>query len=134
MRRVTPAASSLSAIVNPIFSIPPAYGSGGAGARTVVLEDFNGDGKLDLAVTNHCADSSCTTGAVGILLGNGDGTYQPAVSYSSGGYFTQTVAAADFNGDGKLDLALANQCNDSGCTNGSVTILLEMGMEPSAQR
>ena len=122
-RRVTPAASALSAIVNPIFSIPPAYGSGGAGARTVVLEDFNGDGKLDLAVTNHCADSSCTTGAVGILLGNGDGTYQPAVSYSSGGYFTQTVTAADFNGDGKLDLALANQCNDSACTNGSVTVL-----------
>jgi hypothetical protein len=55
----------VSAIVNPIFSIPPAYGSGGAGARTVLLEDFNGDGKLDLAVTNHCADSSCTSGAVG---------------------------------------------------------------------
>ena len=47
------------------------------------------------------------------MLGNGDGTYQPAVVYNSGGYFTQTVAAGDFNGDGKLDLALANQCNDA---------------------
>jgi hypothetical protein len=114
-------------IVDPIFFIPPTYGSGGAGARTVAIEDFNGDGKFDLAVTNHCADAGCTSGSVGILLGNGDGTYQPAVAYSSAGYFTQTVAAADLNGDGKLDLALANQCNDSGCTNGSVTVLLGNG-------
>ena len=126
-RTAIPSAIPMSAIVNPIFSIPSTYGSGGAGARTIVLEDFNGDGKLDLAVTNHCADSNCTSGSVGILLGNGDGTYQPAVSYNSGGYFTQTLVAADLNGDGKLDLALANPCNDSACTNGSVTVLLGNG-------
>ncbi len=116
-----------SSITDPIFFIPPTYPSGGMGARSVVVEDFNGDGKPDLAVSNHCFDTNCTSGAVGILLGNGDGTYQPAVSYNSGGYFTQTVAAGDFNADGKLDLALANQCNDTNCTNGSVTILLGNG-------
>ncbi len=116
-----------SSIDDPIFFIPPAYPSGAAGARSVVVEDFNGDGKPDLAVTNHCFDTNCTSGAVGILLGNGDGTYQPAVTYNSGGYFTQTVAAGDFNADGKLDLALANQCNDANCTNGSVTVLLGNG-------
>ena len=37
------------------------------------------------------------------------------------GYFTQSVTAADLNGDGKLDLALANQCNGDGSFRASVT-------------
>ena len=126
------AASSLrafgaSGIANPIFFVPPTYDTGGLGARTIAIEDFNRDNKPDLAITNHCFDSNCTTGSVGILLGNGDGTYQPPVSYNSGGYFTQSVTVGDFNGDGKPDLALANQCSDLGCSNGSVTILLGNG-------
>lgn len=63
------------------------------------IGDFNGDGKLDLAVPEN--------GQVDIFLGNGDGTFQPYVPYSCypcGG----SVAAADFNGDGKLDLAMGN--------------------------
>jgi hypothetical protein len=45
---------------------------------------------------------------VSILLGNGDGTFQAAVSYSSGGISALSVAVADVNGDGKLDLLVAN--------------------------
>ena len=133
MRRRSPLAASdlqalgASGIANPIFFIPPTYDTGGLGARTVAIEDFNRDGHADLAITNHCFDSNCATGSVGILLGNGDGTYQAPVSYNAGGYFTQAVTAGDFNGDGKGDLALANQCSDIGCTNGSVTILLGNG-------
>ena len=57
-----------------------------------------------------------STGGVGVLLGNGDGTFQPAMSYPSGGYSAFSVAAGDVNGDGSLDLLVANECSvvDSG--------------------
>src|SRR3984885_14366684 len=70
-----------------------------SGAYQVAVGDFNGDGKADLAITE------ATGSMVNILLGNGDGTFQPAVRYeSSGGAFT----VADFNGDGIPDLATAS--------------------------
>jgi hypothetical protein len=47
-------------------------------------------------------------GAVGILLGNGDGTFQPTLTYPSGGNRALTVAIGDLNGDGKLDLVVGN--------------------------
>jgi protocatechuate 3,4-dioxygenase beta subunit len=67
----------------------------------VTTGDFNGDGKLDLAVANEMSNT------VSILLGNGDGTFQTAVNYDVGSY-PRSVTAGDFNGDGKLDLAVAN--------------------------
>src|SRR5206468_1233709 len=45
---------------------------------------------------------------VSILLGNGDGTFQSAIGYPTGQTPNQ-VTAGDFNGDGRLDLAVANQ-------------------------
>ena len=71
------------------------------------MGDFNGDGKLDLAVSNLGDDTQGPKngGGVSVLLGNGDGTFQPAVSYLNDqkGLW---VTVADFNGDGKLDLAM----------------------------
>ena len=51
-----------------------------------------------------------SNGTVGVLLGNGDGTFQTAVTYGSGGYWANSVAVADVNGDGKPDLLVANFC------------------------
>jgi hypothetical protein len=91
---------------------------------TAVAEgDFNGDGKLDVAVTNG-GDNT-----VSILLGAGDGTFQPAGTFATGLY-PGAVAAGDFNKDGKLDLAVANiSCplTGGGCQSASVSILLGNG-------
>lgn len=74
---------------------------------SVVVGDFNGDGKLDLAVADqNCPNNTCGSGSVSILLGKGDGTFEPSVEYSTGPG-TYSVAVGDFNGDGKLDLAVA---------------------------
>jgi hypothetical protein len=86
----------------------------------VATADFNGDGKLDLAVPNV----SGTT--VSILLGNGDGTFQTQAQYQAG-YAPIAVGVADFNGDGKPDLAVVNNGNDSNGQPGTVTILLGNG-------
>jgi len=63
------------------------------GARTppgsygIALADLNGDGNLDAVVTNMCTtQADCTNGSVSVFLGNGDGTFQAGVIYSSGGY------------------------------------------------
>ena len=68
------------------------YGSGGYGADSVAVADVNGDGKPDIVVANACVDSSCaTTALVGVLLGNGDGTFQTAVTYGTGGWDTYSL-------------------------------------------
>jgi len=74
-----------------------------SGPTSIAVGDFNGDGKPDLAVANG------TSNDVSVLLGNGDGSFQTAVNYAIGSS-TQPVSLAtgDFNGDGILDLAVAN--------------------------
>jgi hypothetical protein len=72
---------------------------------SVAVDDFNGDGKLDLAVSNRGSNT------VSILLGNGDGTFQTAINSSVNN--PQSVVAGDFNKDGKLDLAVAKGGSNS---------------------
>jgi hypothetical protein len=94
----------------------------GTGPACVVVADFNRDGKLDLAMaTSRWQPSS---GAVSVLLGNGDGTFLGPVSYATGGENPQSLAVGDFNGDGVPDLAVANFGNTFAGTGASVSILL----------
>jgi hypothetical protein len=76
----------------------------GTSPQDVVRGDFNGDTRLDLAVTNY------STNTVSVLLGNGNGTFQSALT-SATGAGPQSVAVGDFNGDGKLDLATSNSAD-----------------------
>jgi len=111
------------------FAPAVTYGSGGYYALSVAVADVNGDGKPDLLVANYCgSDTESCSGTVGVLLGNGDGTFQPAVTYASGGVYAWSVVVADVNGDGRPDLVVANDCDiGSSCNNGVVGVLLGNG-------
>ncbi len=107
------------------------YDSGGTSPNSnfvgaVVVADVNGDGKPDIVVANQ-AGSTSGDGTVGVLIGNGDGTFQPVVPYDSGGSGTNGLAVADLNGDGYPDLIVSNNClNPSSCASqiGGVAVLL----------
>jgi dienelactone hydrolase len=87
------------------FQSEVAYPTGSA-PFAVAVGDFNGDGRLDLAVANGC--TNCPFGgSVSILLGNGNGTFQTHVDYATGNN-PGAITVGDFNEDGKLDLAVVN--------------------------
>ena len=95
----------------------------GVNPNFVVVGDFNGDGIPDLAISSY---SYTSTDTVRILLGNGDGTFQPPASYVCGARPVGLVAG-DFNGDGVLDLAVANEDGIGPDYRGSVHVLLGNG-------
>jgi hypothetical protein len=105
------------------------YTSGGYLAYSLAIADVNGDGHPDVVVANFCVDIGCSErGSVGVLLGNGDGTFQAVTTYDSGAYSTDSVAVADVNGDGKPDLLVANQCADAKCDKvGKIGVLMGNG-------
>ena len=109
------------------------YPSGGMDAGFVAIADLNGDGKMDVVVSNTFACNTCTTnGSVGILLGNGNGTFQAVRIYDSGGSGAGAIAVADVNRDGKPDVLVTNACAsgtscDGDSNTGLVAVLLGNG-------
>jgi len=115
------------------FQTAVAYGSGGWESYSVAVSDVNGDGNPDVVVANWCASTDCGNGSAGVLLGNGDGTFQTAVAFSSGDLYAAAVAVADLNGDGKPDLVLANSCASANdCATGSAGVLINTTLTPTA--
>lgn len=86
---------------------------------SLVVGDFNGDSKPDLAVALGYGGNA-TPGSVAILLGNGDGTFGAATEFGVGGG-PVSVATGDLDRDGKLDLAVANTFD------GTVSVLFGNG-------
>jgi len=93
---------------------------------SAAVADYNGDGKPDIALTNStgaCGSALYPHGKVSLLIGMGTGAF----SVAPGSPFTvgtnpQSVAAADFNGDGRPDLVVANNGSND------LTILSGLGV------
>jgi hypothetical protein len=96
---------------NGTFQPPLSFGAG-PDPVSLVAGDFNDDGKLDLAVADDGGFSPIsgtrTGGCISLLLGNGDGTFQPATTIAAESD-PNSLVAGDFTGDGNLDLAVADE-------------------------
>jgi len=86
------------------------------------IGDFNGDGKLDLAVAN--CPYPWGNGTISVLLGDGTGNFIPVPSVPAGRFLPYTLAIGDFNEDGKLDMAVFGIPNNGGAT---YTVLIFLG-------
>ena len=82
----------------------------------LTVGDFNNDHRLDVAVTGFAGEGA----NLGTLLGNGDGTLQPALIHPLNST-PASVAAGDFSRDGNLDVAISDYLG------GGVAVLLGNG-------
>lgn len=107
----------------------------GTAPQSVAAGDFNGDGRLDLAIAN------AASGTVTVLLGSGAGTFDTVASSPATGLAPSSIAVGDFNGDNRLDLAVTNGGSNNltvllGNGNGSFTTAasspIATGSQPSS--
>src|SRR5437016_14376495 len=96
-------ASSESALAQTVSFIGHADFAAGSNPASVAAGDFNRDGVLDLATANYGSNN------VSVLLGNGDGTFQPARTFATGGWPPAVALVGDVDLDGR-DLSAATHC------------------------
>jgi hypothetical protein len=83
-----------------------------ADLNDITAADITGDGRLDLIGVRGRYDFWTTViepGQVVVYAGNGNGTFQPGVSYTTGVNGSTSVVVGDFNGDARLDVATSNR-------------------------
>ena len=102
-----------SVAATPAFAPQPTLATG-SGPTSLALGDVNSDGNADIVVANTFSSS------VGVLLGNGDGTFLPQAAFQAG-VNPFAVAVADLNGDGLPDIIVANT------TSNTVGVLMNEG-------
>jgi hypothetical protein len=110
------------------FQSPMSFAVSGQDPVSIAVADLNGDGKPDIVEVSYFGIYGSS---ISVLLGNGDGTFQPQVTYNPQSASVAWVAIADVNGDGKPDLVIANTCGMAyNCypdAEGSVSVLLGNG-------
>jgi hypothetical protein len=89
--------------IRQLFSTVAMSSSSPTCCTALTVGDFNNDGKLDIATGSDNPNQG-----VYVWLGNGDGTFQNLIATSSPFYHQYAMLAADFNGDGRLDLAVSD--------------------------
>ena len=103
------------------------YGTG-TSPEYIDVSDFNGDGNADFAVGN------ANSANFSVYLGNGAGGFTQAASspFGMGGSFTRFIVAEDFDRNGKIDIATANEMSHNvsimtGNGNGGFTLAAQIG-------
>ena len=115
-------AGSATATVS--FTTATYFPNGARDLRGIVAGDFNGDGIPDLVVVNAATNDFI------YLQGNGDGTFLAPISTSMAGatsLLPEAIVAADFNGDGKLDIAISHPYLDSTFGGGGNLLTVHLG-------
>lgn len=101
------------------FNAPATYVTGSTTTSDpfyVTLGDVNGDGKPDIVVANW------NDASISVLTNNGNGTFNPAVTYANG-FNPYTIMALDVDGDGLPDIVVANEGGKSLATS-AVSVFL----------
>jgi hypothetical protein len=98
---------------------PPVFWDTGFRSNTVVVVDLDADGTPDLVTSDEANNSTS------ILRGNGNGTFREKIGFGSTGQRPAGLSVGDVNGDGALDLAMANK------NSGTVTVLLRTVEHPT---
>ena len=101
---------------------------------SIAVGDVNGDGRSDLVI-NLIGGEDSVVSQLGVLLGNGNGTFQAPIlnSPQSGG--DGDVVLGDFNNDGRLDAAVGGRRpSRTGCPCSTETVTVRLGFRSSLRR